>query len=234
MFVSRKRNRIVLKSRLPLSLLVAWLILETCSVFVPDWVSDEVYSQVYLYSNDWATVALAWALYISITYRSTVLKMAAFCALSVSVAIAIINIAVDLTGVTDSTFGLSMGSTLLFLVTGALRFSFRQLPTDNEVPKLGQIYAIVDKPHSHLSLLGVALAGKGAIVPYCDGTIWRYKKESGKMVKESDPTYHIGRQKLCCGPATHERIKELDARNNIGWSFMNNCQTIWRGLEWLT
>ena len=215
----------------PICLLLGWLLLETIPSFVSPYLSDDVYSGVYNYTEDWASVLLAAALYAGLSYTSTLLKAASLFVLIVAFSFALANIIIDILGIQDeSAPALFIAISVWLGAIFALRFIFHFDDGDKHTPTRRHIYLIIRKPHSLLDMLALIYSGLGGgFVAYHDGKIWKFTKSEGCLVKEFDPKYYVGKRMIDCGEATEEKLADLDTLVGARWSIFNNCFSVFAG-----
>lgn len=226
---------------------VAWLLLEVGPAFVSPFLGDDAYSEMYYLTEDWASVMLALALYSGLSYTSTILKLSAFMAVSVATLFALANLLTE--ALTDGWYiAFVLACVAVALVLVSIRFSF--MPRRIVKPTHDTIYLVVRKPHSILDMMALIYSGiGGGFVAYHNGDIWKFKRDTsrvwefklwklkiniprrdtGRMVKERNAQYYTGKGMIDCGPATPEKLQDLDDMVDQKWSIFNNCFTVFAG-----
>lgn len=211
--------------KLPLILFGVWLVLELLPGFTPASLSDDLYSKLYFFTEDTASIALALACYFSLSYTSVILKGVSLTAVITTILLFGFN--------TIMNFGLLPGTSataltiavfIIALMLFAVRFLFRSTNATWGKPAVNAIYLIIDKPHSFLGMLGLFWSGiGGGYSVYHNGDCYWFPRSEGKMVKTHDQDWYKGRYMINCGPATPDKLADLESMIGQKWSIFNNC-----------
>lgn len=227
------QNRIADVHKLPLILFGLWFIMELLPAVVPASVSDEVHGDIYFFAEDTSSILLALACYFSLSYTSIVLKGVSLSAVVVTIFLFVFNLIID-SGVLQpsSALAITIGGFIFVLMLFAVRFLFKSTNGTYGKPAVNAIYLIIDKPHDFLGMLGLLWSGVGGgYSVYINGACYWFPRDKGMMVKTFDPDWYKGRYMINCGPATADKIADLEAMVGQKWSILNNCFTVfgrWR------
>lgn len=223
-----RRSRATTGHKIPLILFGFWVICELGPSFIPLSVSDVVYWNAYLYSEDLASLLLAAACYTSLSYTSVVVKGVSLSAVVIAGCLIPVNIMSALGFIPKSyAIGILLAMVFAALQLFLVRFILRIEEHSFTTPRPETVYLIINKPRSLPGMLGLLWSGiGGGFTAYVDGQCYWFSRKSGTLVKEYDPQWYRGKRMINCGAASDEKIADLEGMIGKKWSIWNNCFTV--------